>query len=118
MESSLAVDLLALACGVAGWFYLFYSKAASKLAGIESARRNTLRITLRRICGAAMVLLGAAFFSGFNIDEHRYTAAYLGVWIAALILLLLIVILVIADMGFTLNLRRQKDRQQKPPGES
>jgi hypothetical protein len=118
MESSLAVDLVALACGVAGWFYLFYSNAAAKLAGIESARRNTVRVVLRRVCGAALVLLGAAFFAGFNIDEHRNPGAYLGVWAIALLLLLLIIILVGADLGFTLKLRRERERgrQQKPPG--
>jgi hypothetical protein len=112
MESTLAIDVVALACGVAGWFYLFYSKAAAKLAGVESARQNSVRIILRRVCAAALVLLGAAFFAGFNIDEHRNPGAYLGVWAAALLLLLVITILVAADLGLTLKLRRRR----KPPG--
>jgi hypothetical protein len=112
----LAADILALACGVAGWFYLFYSKAATKLAALESPRQNTLRIVLRRTCGAALVLLGAAFFAGFNIDEHRAPGAYLGVWSTALVLLLVIVILVAADLRLTFKLRRS--RGQKPPTQS
>jgi hypothetical protein len=120
MDSPFAADILALACGVAGWFYLFYSKAAAKLAGIESARRNSLRVALRRVCGAALVVLGAAFYAGFNIDEHRNPGAYLGVWSAALLLLLIIIILVAADLSFTFKLRRERkpERQNKPPGDA
>jgi uncharacterized membrane protein len=110
MESSLPADLLALACGIAGWFYLFYSNAAAKLSSVESARQNNLRVTLRRTCGAALVLLGALFFAGFNIDEHRSPGAYVGIWSAALLLLLIIVILVATDLRLTYKLRHQKPK--------
>ncbi|MGA2442743.1 MAG: hypothetical protein ABSH08_17450 [Tepidisphaeraceae bacterium] len=107
MEAAL-VDMVSLACGVAGWFYLFYSKAASRLLPMESARRNAVRIAMRRVCGVAMVLLGIAFFAGFNsIDDRRNPLAYLAVWIAAMLLLLLIVALVAVDVHLTGKLRRR-----------
>ena len=111
MESSFLPDLLALACGIAGWFYLFYSKAAAKLSALESPRQNSLRIALRRTCGAALVLLGALFFAGFKIDEHRSPGAYLGIWSAALLLLLIIIILVATDLRLTYKLRHNKPQK-------
>jgi drug/metabolite transporter (DMT)-like permease len=110
MDSPIPADILALACGVAGWFYLFYSKAATKLSGVESPRQNNLRVTLRRTCGAALVLLGALFFAGFNIDEHRTPGAYLTIWSTALVLLLIIIALVAADLRLTYKLRHQKPK--------
>jgi len=105
---SALVDIFALACGVAGWFYLFYSKAATRLAPFEPPAKNTLRIRLRRLCGAAMFLLGAAFYVGFNaIDDRRSPAIYLAVWMASMLLLLLIVGLVAADIHLTKAIRRK-----------
>ena len=110
LESSFFPDLLALACGIAGWFYLFYSKAAAKLAVFESPRQNNLRIMLRRTCGAALVLLGALFFAGFNINEHRTPGVYLAIWSGALVLLLIIIALVAADLRLTYKLRNKKPK--------
>jgi len=108
MEAAL-VDMLSLACGVAGWFYLFYSKSASRLLPMETARRNARRIAMRRVCGVAMVLLGIAFFAGFNsIDDRSNPAAFLAVWLAAMLLLLLIVALAAADLHLTGKLRRRR----------
>jgi hypothetical protein len=115
MEAVL-VDIFALACGVAGWFYLFYSKAAKKLAAIEPAPKNSLRISLRRICGAAMVLLGVGFYAGFNaIDEHRHPGIYLAVWMASMLLLLLIFGLVAADIHLTRKLRKSRETSRNEP---
>jgi hypothetical protein len=108
------VDIFAFACGVAGWFYLFYSKAAGKLAAIEPASQNILRIRLRRVCGAAMVLLGIGFYAGFNaMDDHRNPALYLTVWMGSILLLLLIVALVAADIHLTRTLRRKTRRTSR-----
>jgi hypothetical protein len=107
--AAVLVDIFALACGVAGWFYLFYSKAAKRLAGIEPAPHNTLRVMLRRICGAAMVLLGIGFYAGFNaVDENRHPGIYLAVWMGSMLLLLLIFGLVAADIHLTRKLRRKQ----------
>ena len=101
------VDMLSLACGIAGWFYLFYSTAASRLLPMESAHRNAMRIVMRRACGAAMLLLGIAFFAGFNsIDDQRNPMAYLALWMAVMLLLLLIAALAAADIRLTRKLRR------------
>lgn len=105
---SVLVDIFALACGVAGWFYLFYSKAAGKLAIVESATQNTVRVRLRRICGAALILLGIGFYAGFNaVDDQRHPAIYLAVWMGSMLLLLLIIALVAADIHLTRVLRRK-----------
>src|SRR5438477_523722 len=45
---------LALLIGIAGWYYLFYSRAAEKLAGVESQRLNRLRASLRRAGGLVL----------------------------------------------------------------
>jgi hypothetical protein len=108
-------DIFALACGVAGWFYLFYSKAAVKLAALESATQNALRVRLRRICGALLFLLGIGFFAGFNtVDDRRNPAAYLAVWMGSMLLLLLILGLVAADIHLTRAIHR---RRGQPPGD-
>lgn len=107
MTAALA-DIFALACGVAGWFYLFYSKAAGKLAVVESAGQNRMRVRLRRVCGAALILLGIGFYAGFNaVDDQRDPAVYLAVWMGSLLLLFLIVALVAADIHLTRTLRRK-----------
>jgi|HubBroStandDraft_6_1064221.scaffolds.fasta_scaffold1696645_1 hypothetical protein len=110
-------DIFALACGVAGWFYLFYSKAAGKLAIVEPAAQNTVRVRLRRLCGVALVLLGIGFYAGFNaVDDRRNPAIYLAVWMVSILLLLLIIALVAADIHLTRMLRRksQETSRNKP----
>jgi uncharacterized membrane protein len=102
------VDIFSLVCGFTGWYYLFYSKAAAGLSSVESSRRNTLRIALRRICGATMFLLGIAFFAGFNtVDDRRTPRAYALVWIGVMVLLLVILMLVATDIRLTWKLRRK-----------
>ena len=51
------VTSFSLLVAAAGWFYLFYSKSASRLATVESARDNFYRVLCRRINGVAMILL-------------------------------------------------------------
>jgi hypothetical protein len=110
----LLADILALLCGVAGWFYLFYSKAAARLASVESARLNAIRVALRRVSGAAMVLLGIALFAGSNsVDEQKAPNVFLAIWISVLLLLATILLLALADVRLTLKLRsgpRRPDR--------
>ncbi len=103
------VNIFALACGVAGWFYMFYSKAASRLTPIEPAPRNALRKTLRRICGGAMVLLGICCYTGFYaVDDRREPGAFVAIWLSAMLLLIVIVFLAGADIIFTARLRRRQ----------
>jgi hypothetical protein len=101
-------DFLSLFCAAAGWFYLFYSRAASRLAGIEPSRRNSLRVILRRICGGALFLLAVGFFAGFHsIDENRFPGRFVAVWMGVILLLLLIITLVTIDLALTWKLRRR-----------
>ena len=63
--------ILALLTGVAGWFYLFFSKAAHGLAGIEEDRLNRRRVRLRRVGGAVMLLLAVGFYLGFYAADSE-----------------------------------------------
>ena len=67
--------IFALLTGAAGWFYLFYSRAAHRLAGIEDQRLNARRVALRRVGGVAMLLLGGFFFAGFYAFEDPHADA-------------------------------------------
>jgi drug/metabolite transporter (DMT)-like permease len=100
--------ILALIIGIAGWYYLFYSRAASKLAGIEETANNLRRARLRRINGILMLLLASLLYAGFYVvDDHDSPQAYVVVWISISILLLLIVWLAVIDLRLTANLRRK-----------
>jgi L-asparagine transporter-like permease len=101
-------DILALLCGVAGWFYLFYSKAAARLSYVELKRDNALRVSLRRICGAAMFLLCFVLYVAINaVDDQTSPRAFLIVWLAVLLLLLVIVPLSMIDLRLTAKLRHR-----------
>ena len=105
--------ILALLTGAAGWYYLFYSRAAHRLSGVEDERTNVTRVRLRRVAGAAMVLLGAALFAGFYTldDSDQSPAAFAILWLAVFALLILIVILAMIDVRLTHRLR---SRQRGP----
>lgn len=106
--------IFALLTGAAGWFYLFYSKAAVRLASVEDQRLNQRRIALRRIGGVAMLLLGGFFYAGFYAFDRpgQTPGAFLGVWVTVLVLLLIIVVLALIDVRLTQRLRQ---RQKGPP---
>jgi hypothetical protein len=106
------VGIFALLTGAAGWFYLFYSRAAHRLSGIEDQRLNDRRIALRRVGGVVMLLLGALFFAGFvGLDKdpaEQSPAAVLGIWGAVLVLLVVIVVLALIDLRLTSRLRAKQ----------
>jgi hypothetical protein len=109
MNQVAVTDFFSLVCAVVGWFYLFSSNAAKKLAGIEPQRQNSLRIALRRGCGTALFLLAVACFAGSNtVNDRQNPGAYLAIWTAAIILLMLIIILVGIDVRLTSKLRRDR----------
>ena len=107
--------IFALLTGAAGWFYLFYSRAAHRLGGIEDERLNARRIALRRVGGVAMLLLGGFFFAGFYAfeDPNRTPTAFLAVWLTVFALLVALVVLALIDLRLTRQLRR---RASKPGG--
>ena len=112
--------IFALLTGAAGWFYLFYSRAAHRLSGIEDERLNARRIALRRVGGVAMLLLGGFFFAGFYAFEnpHETPTAFLAVWLTVFALLVVLVILALIDLRLTRQLRRRAGKSGGFPVES
>jgi drug/metabolite transporter (DMT)-like permease len=108
--------IFALLTGAAGWFYLFYSRGAHGLSGIEDQRLNGRRIALRRVGGLAMLLLGGFFFALFYAfeDPHRQPALFLGVLVAVFLLLIVLVVLAMIDVRLTRRLRRDRNRRGFP----
>ena len=102
--------IFALLTGAAGWYYLFYSRAAHRLSGVEDEAINGRRVRLRRVGGVAMVLLGAFFFAGsYGFDNPKQTpGAFLGVWLTVFALLILIVVLAMIDVRLTHRLRSRQ----------
>lgn len=105
------VDIFSLLTAIAGWYYMFYSRAAQKLGAVEETRINARRVVLRRIGGGIMLLLAACFFAGFQ--EGLSNAVFLRVWLAVLFLLGAIVVLALYDVRLTWKLH--KDRWNRRP---
>ena len=106
--------VLALLIGIAGWYYLFYSRAAEKLAGVESHRLNRLRVWLRRAGGLVLLLLAPVFFAGFHtVDPRDNPEGFVGVWACVMGLLGVNVLLALVDVGLTWKLRRQRLAAQR-----
>ncbi|HXE53802.1 MAG TPA: hypothetical protein VN541_12340 [Tepidisphaeraceae bacterium] len=106
------VDIFALLTAAAGWYYMFYSRAARRLDRIEASERNTLRVRLRRLGGLIMLLLGVLFFAGFQSWVTDRAGLFIGVWIGVLFLLLGIVVLALIDVRLTWKLRHQRRRDR------
>jgi peptidoglycan/LPS O-acetylase OafA/YrhL len=107
---SVAANTFAALTAATGWYYMFYSRAAGKLEGVEAAKINRRRVRLRRIGGGVMMLLGVLFFAGL---QELSTVPYLAVWTGVLVLLLMIVALALIDLRLTWRLHN--DRKQRPP---
>ena len=102
-------SILALLIAIAGWFYMFYSKAAHRLSGYEDEKLNRRRIMLRRIGGFMMLLMAVAFYAGFETVGHRRSpVAFVYIWVAVAVMMVIILALGLIDMRLTLQLRRRK----------
>jgi heme exporter protein D len=114
--------LFALVVAAAGWFYLFYSKAAGRLGGVEARGANVLRVRLRRVNGVAMLSLAVLFYAGFNaVVDRAGPLTFLAVWLGVMVLLATIVILVLVDVRLTAKLREQlrgRYREDQQRGEA
>jgi peptidoglycan/LPS O-acetylase OafA/YrhL len=99
--------ILTLLTGIAGWFYLFYSRAAQGLAGLEHSDLNRRRSRLRRAGGGAMLLLSIALALGFYAIDRDRPALFLAVWGAVLVLLAAVMVLAMIDVRLTLKLRNR-----------
>jgi len=103
--------IFSLSIAAAGWYYMFYSQAASRLTSIESASANSLRIWLRRLNGLLMFLLAVAFFAGFfavDLDHPTKMTAY--VWLAVCFLVVALLALGLVDLRLTWRLRRPQQQ--------
>ena len=101
--------ILSLLTGIAGWFYMFYSKAAQGLGRVEEQRLNNHRIRLRRVGGAVMLVLAGLMYVGwYAVSLDPPTLAAAGVWLAVLVLLALLSVLAMVDMRLTLRLRQRR----------
>jgi peptidoglycan/LPS O-acetylase OafA/YrhL len=103
-------DMFAGLTAAAGWYYMFYSRAASMLEGVETQRINRRRVRLRRTGGGVMMALGILFFAG---AQGLSPVPYIAVWAGVMLLLLMIVALALIDLRLTWSL--QKSRRQRPP---
>jgi len=96
--------ILALLIGVAGWYYLFYSQAADRLVAIEAPVANQRRRRLRRMNGAAMLMLAVLLYAGIYTEAPQ---AFMLIWLGVCLLLAIILVLGIADIWLTVRLRRR-----------
>jgi hypothetical protein len=106
-----------LLIGMAGWYYLFYSRAAHRLSFIESEKPNVRRVRLRRTNGVAMVALAVLLYVGTHVHSlEQRLAAFATIWIAVMLLLAVIVLLALIDVRMTLQLRqrRRRDDDREP----
>jgi UDP-N-acetylmuramyl pentapeptide phosphotransferase/UDP-N-acetylglucosamine-1-phosphate transferase len=104
------IDLFSLLTAAAGWYYVFYSRAARRLEGLEERGINVRRIRLRRVGGGAMMLLGVLFFVGFQRWIETSAGVFLAVWLGVLCLLAAIVALGLIDLRLTWKLRNLRGR--------
>jgi hypothetical protein len=112
---------LALLIATAGWHYLFYSRAAERLSGLEEQRLNRLRVGLRRAGGAVLLVLGPTFFAGFRtlLPETNFDpATFVALWLSVLGLMGLMVILALVDIRLTWKLRQRQLARTAAGGEA
>lgn len=108
---------LSLLIAIAGWYYLFQSRAAHKLTGVENAQINSRRIILRRVAGFTLLLLATLFYIGISTIDHPQTpSSFVYIWMGILGLLIVVLILGFIDMQYTLRFYRdRKSRRERPP---
>ena len=114
------MNILALMVAGSGWYYLFYSRAAHRLAKIEDQRINLSRIRCRRAAGGLLSLMGILIFIGSQerFEPLSHPRAYISIWTAVMFLLLVVVILAMIDLRLTLRLRREREGRRIDAGRS
>ncbi len=100
--------IFSLLVAAAGWFYMFYSRAAHHLQGLENDLLNLRRIRLRRIGGFIMFLLAIAFFVLFQPYVWDSSMGALGMLLVVMFLLLALVVLALIDLRLTWQLRKPR----------
>ena len=101
--------IFSLFIAAAGWYYMFYSRAANRLCGIEDAHINAIRVWLRKVNGLLMFLLAICFFSGFfAVDLEHPTRMTAIVWLAVCGLVLALLLLGLVDIRLTWRLKNSQ----------
>ena len=104
--------ILAMLVGVAGWFYLFYSRAAANLSSIEDTKLNARRTNLRRIGAVVMLTLSILIAVGsYGFNPEHPTAQFFILWLVVIALLVMMMILGLIDVRLTYRLRRDFRRK-------
>lgn len=106
--------ILALLVAIAGWYYMFYSRAAHHLGQIEGAATNLQRIRLRRVNGFVMFVLAVCIFAiTWTFDARQTPGAFLGVFLTMVVSLFVMVLLALLDLRLTYRLRHRRRNQPK-----
>lgn len=101
------VGIFSLLVAAAGWFYMFYSQAAEKLAIIEQPDVNRRRVRMRRLGGTCMILLGASFYVCCDALIDRDAEMATMMLMAVFLLLAAVLVLALIDLRLTRALRRK-----------
>lgn len=101
--------IFSLLIAAAGWYYMFYSRAAASLNGIEDENLNKRRQRLRQIGGFIMILLAVALYAGFHsVDPTTSAQAFLLIWFGVFVLLFAVLMLAMLDLRLTWRLRHRR----------
>jgi len=110
---SIIPGIFALLVAAAGWFYLFYSRAAEKLALIEDSSLNLRRVRLRRTSGLLLIVLGMLLYAGsYSLDWDKPTVWFLVIWLGVMVLVGVVTLLALLDLRLTQKLRHSRKREE------
>jgi drug/metabolite transporter (DMT)-like permease len=103
--------ILSLLIGAAGWYYMFYSRAAQQLAPFESEAVNRRRVRYRRVGGGLMCVLAVLIFAGLvTIDPGRSPSAFVFTWAGVVVVTFAVLVLALKDVRMARDLRgKSKD---------
>lgn len=111
---SIVTAVLAFLCAGAGWYYVLHAGSAEKLGEFERPADNRLRIRLRRWGGAALVVIGVAFYIGLYIADRRGNPVAIVLCLGSVVLLLPVVIfLAYVDLRLTRKMREAQRSGRK-----
>lgn len=106
--------IFALLVAAVGWYYLFYSRAAERLEGVEEDRDNRRRGILRRTNGIIMLLMAVGIAAGTLRMERLTPEVLMLTWLGVMVLLFVSVVLALIDVRLTLKLRRTLRERKRP----
>jgi UDP-N-acetylmuramyl pentapeptide phosphotransferase/UDP-N-acetylglucosamine-1-phosphate transferase len=105
--------IFALIVGAAGWYYLFYSRAALQLQGIENARQNQRRVRLRQVGGFVIICLAASFYAMFVMLRRQRLTAAVSLLVVVTLLMAGLIVLGWIDLRYTQKMRQERRRPRE-----